>query len=106
VTRQLRDHAVDRVREQFGIAIRDAAVDDAVLQVTDRVVDRDLTVSREDGRERLVGRGELDDREVLAVFLEPAERRADAELDASYRILFVADGGLLALTQLVVRRLQ
>ena len=57
-------------------------------------------------RERLVGRGELDDREVLAVLVEPLERRADPELDAAHRVGLVADRRLLALAQLVVRRLE
>ena len=62
------------------------ALDDAVLEVADRVGDRDLAVAGEHRRERLVGRGELDDREVLAVRVEPLERGADAELDAAHRV--------------------
>ena len=74
--------------------------------MADRVGDRDLAVAGEHRRERLVGRGELDDREVLAVLAEPLERRADAELDAAHRVGLVADRLLLALAQLVVRRLE
>ena len=94
------------MREHLGVAVGDAALDDAVLQVADRVGDRDLAVAGEHRRERLVGRGELDDREVLAVLGEPRERRPDAELDAADRVGLVADRLLLALAQLVVRRLE
>src|SRR5207245_11405251 len=43
---------------------------------------------------------------ILAVLAEPVERAADAELDAPDGIDLVADGLLLALAQLVVRRLE
>ena len=104
---ELGDHAVDRVREQLGVTVGDASVDDAVLEVADRVGDRDLAVAGEHGRERLVGRRELDDREVLAVLGEPGERGPDTELDAAHGIGLVADRRLLlALAQVVVRRLE
>ncbi len=103
---QLGDDPVDGVGEQLGVAIDDPAVDDAVLQMPDRVGDRDLTVAGEHRRERLVGRRELDDREVLPVLGEPGKGGPDAELDAADRIVDTLDRVLLALAQVVVRRLQ
>src|SRR5262249_1615046 len=100
------DDTVYRVRKQLRVAVDDAAVDDAVLQVADRVPDRDLAVAGEHRGERLVGRGELDDREVLTMLGEPCDRRPDAELDAALRVLDALDRLLLALAQRVVRGLQ
>ncbi len=74
--------------------------------MADRVADRDLPVAAQHGCEGLVGRRERDDREVVAVLAEPRERGADAELDAAHGIGFVADRLLLALAEVVVRRLQ
>ncbi len=91
---------------RVGVAIRDASVDDAVFEVADRVGDADLPVAGEHRRERLVGGRELDDGEVLAVLGEPEQRGPDAELDAADRVGLVADRLLLALAQVVVRRLE
>jgi hypothetical protein len=92
---QLGHDTVDRLGEHLGVAVADRALDDPFLQVPDRVGQGDLAVAGEHRRELLVGRGELDDREVLAVGVEPLERRADAALDAPHRIGFVADRLLL-----------
>ena len=54
-------------------------------------------------REPLLGRGELDEVERAAVLVEPRHRRADAELDAPHRVGLVADRGLLAPAQVLVR---
>jgi hypothetical protein len=97
---------VNRVREQRRIAVDDAAVDDAVFEVTDRVSDRDLAVAGEHGRKRLVGRGELNNCEVRPMLGEPRQRLPDPALDPLNRILDALDRMLLSLPQVVVRRLQ
>ena len=98
---ELGDDAVDRLGQHLRVGVADAAFDDPVLEVADRVGDRDLPVAGEHRRERLVGGRELDDGEVLAVLGEPRERRADTELDAAHRVGNAFDGALLALAEIV-----
>ena len=81
-------------------------LDDPVLDVAYRVGDRHLLVVAHDGREPLLGRGELDEVERIAVLVEPGHRRADTELDAGHRVGLVTDRGLLAPAEVLVRTAQ
>ena len=72
---QLGDDAVDRLREHLGIpsAMRPSTMPSLRWRIVSAIAISRLRAQHR--RERLVGRGELDDREVLAVLVEPRERR-------------------------------